>query len=88
LIDQLAHHSRLREDVAVKVEDIGFAPTHPGELRLLQPFHISWRSDHMRGHNDQQLGTLIGVVIIAEQVLDDRDITEERNLAVERASAF
>ena len=42
----------------------------------------------MRCHDDQQLGTLIGVVIIAEEVLDDRDITQEGDLAVECASAF
>ena len=55
-------------------EDIRFAPTHTSEFGLLESLHIAGIPHDMGSHDDEQFGSIFVEVVVAEEVLENRNI--------------
>ena len=70
----ILHQSGSGKDVPMHGEDIRFAPAHPSEFGLLESLHVAGISDDMGSHDDEQFGPIFVEVVVAEEVLENRNV--------------
>lgn len=72
----------------MKSDHVGKAPVHPGGLDLACPFHILICSNHVRGQENEKLRSTSVVHVVAEQMTENRNVTQAGDSAVGNRAAF